>query len=111
MRRHLLPIVASAAMAMGLIAPAAASAAPADPDSPAAPDVADNLPTATPAPDSGGSIGSTGGSQTFWLSDSPTGAGARRVVFGRASDEVYIADIDGDGRDEMVVRRGNVFHV
>jgi L,D-peptidoglycan transpeptidase YkuD (ErfK/YbiS/YcfS/YnhG family) len=99
------------AMATGLIAPAAASAAPADPDSPAAPDVADSLPTTTPAPDAGGSIGSAGGSQNFWLSDSPTGAGARHVTFGRASDEVYIADIDGDGRDEMVVRRGNVFHV
>ncbi|MGC5627777.1 hypothetical protein ACPYO6_05950 [Georgenia sp. Z1344] len=63
------------------------------------------------APDQGGTIGSVGSSPTFHLSNSPTGASPRQVIFGRTGDEVFIADTDGNGTDEMIVRRGAEFHV
>lgn len=57
-----------------------------------------------------GSLG-TNGTKEFDLSDSSTGANSRLVHFGRQGDEIFVADLNGDKRDELIVRRGNEFHV
>jgi len=47
----------------------------------------------------------------FHLSNDWRGTTHEFFRYGRADDEVYVGDWDGDGRDTIAVRRGNVFHV
>lgn len=34
-----------------------------------------------------------------------------RVAWGRTSDKMLLADVDGDGREDLVLRRGTTFLV
>ncbi|WP_454084924.1 ThuA domain-containing protein [Georgenia sp. Marseille-Q6866] len=47
----------------------------------------------------------------FHLSNTWRGTTDVHFMYGRMADEVLIGDWDGDGRDTIAVRRGNVFHV
>ena len=47
----------------------------------------------------------------FFLSNDWQGGTAHAFHYGRFTDEVFIGDWDGDGKDSIAVRRGNVFHV
>ncbi|MGJ9494208.1 S8 family serine peptidase [Actinotignum sp. GS-2025a] len=49
---------------------------------------------------------------TFFVSNNWTATVASVVLsYGRAGDEVYVGDFDGDGKDTFAVRRGNTFYV
>ncbi|MFJ1289394.1 hypothetical protein, partial [Actinotignum timonense] len=40
------------------------------------------------------------------------GGNAEQVFsYGRADDQVFAGDFDGDGKDTFAVRRGNTFHI
>ena len=45
------------------------------------------------------------------MTNSPTGAGTTTSGFGRAGDEVFVGDWDGNGTSTFAVRRGNVFSI
>ncbi|HLT85163.1 MAG TPA: metallophosphoesterase, partial [Phototrophicaceae bacterium] len=47
----------------------------------------------------------------FHLSNTWHGTTDVYFAYGRATDEVFIGDWDGDGRDTVAVRRGTAFHV
>ncbi|WP_152191597.1 PQQ-dependent sugar dehydrogenase [Georgenia satyanarayanai] len=47
----------------------------------------------------------------FHLSNTWAGTTDVRFPYGRTTDEVFIGDWDGDGRDTVALRRGNTFHV
>lgn len=50
-------------------------------------------------------------SRGFFLNDG-WGPNANRVyTYGRASDEVYVGDWDGNGTDTLALRRGNTFYI
>ena len=57
----------------------------------------------------GGEVGGSG--DRYVLSNSFSSASDFSVRYGRASDEVYVGDWDGDGADTLAVRRGATFHV
>ncbi|MFT8639671.1 FG-GAP repeat domain-containing protein [Bifidobacterium sp.] len=60
-------------------------------------------PTGTPAPSTVG--------RTYYFSNSLTSSVASSVVvYGAATDAVYSGDWNGDGKDTLVVRRGNVYY-
>ncbi|MCK6209006.1 S8 family serine peptidase [Georgenia sp. EYE_87] len=63
------------------------------------------VPTA-PVPQPG-----TDGSVTFYLNDAWSASANHVFTYGRAGDGAYVGDWDGDGRDTLAVRRGNVFYV
>jgi GH25 family lysozyme M1 (1,4-beta-N-acetylmuramidase) len=47
----------------------------------------------------------------FYLSNTLTGGGADvAFTYGLASDQVLVGDWDGDGKDTLAVRRGNVYY-
>ncbi|MEE6286806.1 gamma-glutamyltransferase [Georgenia sp. MJ173] len=51
------------------------------------------------------------GSPQFHLSNDWLGTTHEFFRYGRVGDDVFIGDWNGDGRDTIAVRRGNVFHV
>ncbi|MCM3661085.1 TIM barrel protein [Georgenia satyanarayanai] len=51
------------------------------------------------------------GTGEFHLSNTWHGTTDVRFAYGRMTDEVFIGDWDGDGRDTVALRRGNTFHV
>ena len=51
------------------------------------------------------------GAPQFHLSNDWRGTTHEFFRYGRVADEVFVGDWDGDGRDTVAVRRGNVFHV
>ncbi|MBD8060883.1 immunoglobulin-like domain-containing protein [Oceanitalea stevensii] len=50
-------------------------------------------------------------SAEFHLSNTWRGSTDVAFTYGRWTDAVYVGDWDGDGKDTVAVRRGNVFHV
>ncbi|WP_413451056.1 PQQ-dependent sugar dehydrogenase [Georgenia phoenicis] len=57
------------------------------------------------------STASAPGTGEFHLSNTWTGSTDVRFAYGRTTDEVFIGDWDGDGRDTVALRRGSTFHV
>jgi hypothetical protein len=73
---------------------------------------------AGPAAAQGGPVGGVGAHYSMAGAGNPGGVAARDVVFGDPGDEVYVGDFTnahgnptGDGRDELLVRRGNTFTI
>jgi hypothetical protein len=64
---------------------------------------------AGPASAQGGAVGGAGGS--YFLNDSFTGTANTVFSYGDPGDDVYAGDWNGDGKDTLLIRRGNAFHV
>ncbi|MDD9206266.1 hypothetical protein PU560_07255 [Georgenia sp. 10Sc9-8] len=63
----------------------------------------------TTATAKGWEVGGSG--STYFLSDSFSVESNIDFVYGRAADQVYVGDWDGDGTDTLAARRGNEYHV
>ncbi|PJM74327.1 hypothetical protein CS006_02740 [Bifidobacterium primatium] len=51
-------------------------------------------------------------SATYYFKNSISGGSAdKTVVYGKAGDTVFSGDWDGDGKDSLTIRRGNVYYV
>ncbi|HLV05947.1 hypothetical protein [uncultured Georgenia sp.] len=61
-----------------------------------------------PATAKGEAVGGTGNEYFLTNDFSST---AHRFIYGRADDELFIGDWDGDGRDTLAIRRGKTFYV
>ena len=64
---------------------------------------------APPATAKGGAIGGTG--NEYFLNDSFTGTANAVFAYGDRGDEVYVGDWNADGRDTLMIRRGNTFYL
>jgi hypothetical protein len=64
---------------------------------------------AAPATATGGPIGGSG--SEYLLNDTFTGTADTVFTFGDPGDDVQVGDWNGDGRDTLMVRRGNTFSV
>ncbi|PFG20355.1 hypothetical protein ATL40_1953 [Serinibacter salmoneus] len=56
----------------------------------------------------GGEVGGSG--QQYFLNDQWGGEANHAFNYGRVSDQVYVGDWDGDGRDTLAVRRGQTYY-
>ncbi|MDD9205361.1 hypothetical protein PU560_02630, partial [Georgenia sp. 10Sc9-8] len=63
----------------------------------------------SPAIAKGGEVGGSG--NEYFLSDSFSAASNVDFRYGRAGDQVYVGDWDGDGEDTLAIRRGAEFHL
>ena len=67
-------------------------------------------PTVDPTPDPSAPVTPSDNGNTFYVSNNWTATVAQAVFsFGRAGDDVFVGDWNGDGVDTLAVRRGNVF--
>ncbi|WP_168202718.1 hypothetical protein [Georgenia wutianyii] len=57
----------------------------------------------------GGEVGGSG--SEFHLSDTFSAQANTKFTYGRATDEVYVGDWDGNGTDTLALRRGATFHI
>ncbi|MFZ5872188.1 MAG: hypothetical protein ACOYXW_16870, partial [Actinomycetota bacterium] len=59
--------------------------------------------SSSPAVAKGGSAGGTG--SNYYLNDSTSGQANIVMAYGEPRDDLYIADMNGDGRDGLLLRR------